>query len=364
MKETTKSKIDVRDNCLNLIRIVAALQVLFGHVLEHLELPLNDTLFRISCFFRGVPIFFVISGFLIWNSIKRSNTYGQYLKKRFWRIYPELWIAIAVEMIVLVVLYHGWDYKNLILFALGQGTIFQFWTPDCLRGYGVGTPNGALWTIGVMIQFYIIAWFFQKMMKNKGVFFWMTCFALSFGVSIGLDSIVHKIIGSEIVKKLYDQSILKYFWLFLFGMLISRFRDELLPVLKKYWCFLLGIAAFFFWTKFDIISGYFLLWSVFLSAGLIGFAYQFPKLNVSPDVSYGLFLYHMTIVNVFVHFGLIRNWIYVIPVVCISILFAYVSTISVGAYASKRKQIMWQYMEEPHSSGHYKKPGRIQKKKR
>ena len=159
-----------RNNCINLIRIIAAFQVMFGHLIEHLELPGNESILHATYFFRGVPIFFVISGFLMWFSIARSRTYGQYLKKRFWRIYPELWIAVLVEICVLVLLYRGWNIKELFLFAFAQGTIFQFWTPDSLRGYGVGTPNGALWTIGVMIQFYIVAWLFYNLMKNRKLF--------------------------------------------------------------------------------------------------------------------------------------------------------------------------------------------------
>lgn len=53
------------NNCLSLIRIIAALQVVFGHMLEHLQLPMDSTVAHATYFFRGVPIFFVISGFLI-----------------------------------------------------------------------------------------------------------------------------------------------------------------------------------------------------------------------------------------------------------------------------------------------------------
>ena len=57
-------------------------------------------------FFDGVPIFFTLSGFLIWQSIGCSKTFGEYAQKRFWRIYPELWVAVAVEIFVILCLYH------------------------------------------------------------------------------------------------------------------------------------------------------------------------------------------------------------------------------------------------------------------
>ena len=93
--------------------------------------------------------------------------------KRFWRIYPELWVAVAVEIIVLLLLYRQpINWPQMGLFTFGQATIFQFWTPDFLRGYGCGTPNGALWTITVLIQFYFCAYLIYKWLHNKKFFVW------------------------------------------------------------------------------------------------------------------------------------------------------------------------------------------------
>ena len=327
------------NNSLSLIRIIAAFQVMFGHMVEHLVLPINDTLFRVTYFLRGVPVFFVISGFLMWFSISRSKTYGHYLKKRFWRIYPELWGAVILEIVVIVILYHGWNLKSLLLFFFGQGSIFQFWTPDSLRGYGIGTPNGALWTIGVMIQFYIVAWFFSKLMKNRKLSTWIIAFLTCFAVSLGGGYIAQNLISSkEIIGKLYDQTIIKYFWLFYIGIFIAEFKDTLLPILQKYWYAFLIIAFAFFWTGCDFFSGYYLFWSLFLTAGLIGFAFRYPELSIHIDISYGIFLYHMTVINVFVNFGWIEKWLYVVPVVLTAVLLAYLSTVTIGRLSSVQKQ--------------------------
>lgn len=107
-----------------------------------------------------------MSGLLIWLSVGRSKSYRQFLTKRFLRIFPELWVSVLVDILVIMALYRGWTAKSLILFGIGQGTVLQFWTPSALHGYGVGTPNGALWTMGVIIQFYIVVWFFYKIMKG------------------------------------------------------------------------------------------------------------------------------------------------------------------------------------------------------
>ena len=310
---------------------------MLGHMIEHFELPGNEAVLHATYFFRGVPIFFVISGYLMWFSINRSKSYAQYLTKRFWRIYPELWGAVIVEIIVLAILYRGWNVKDLALFTFGQGTLVQFWTPDSLRGYGVGTPNGALWTIGVMIQYYIIAWFFYKLMKNRRLNTWGIGFIASLVVSIAGIFVAHNLIRSEIMGKLYDQTFIKYFWLFYIGMFIAKFKDRILPVLIKYWYAYLIIAVVFFWTGYDIFAGYYLFWSLFLTIGLIGFAYRFPMLSVNTDISYGLFLYHMIVVNIFVNFGWTGSWQYVILVALLAGLLAYISTITIGRISVKKK---------------------------
>lgn len=326
------------NNCLNLIRIIAAFQVMFGHLIEHLELTGNEMVFRASFFLRGVPIFFVISGFLIWFSISRSRTYKNYLMKRFWRIYPELWVAVIIEIATIVILYSGWNLKHLLLFTITQGTVFQFWTPDSLRGYGVGTPNGTLWTIGVMIQFYIIAWYFYKLMKNRKIQTWLGGFAIAFAVSYVIGYITHDVLQIEIIGKLYNQTIIKYFWLFYIGMFIGEFKNSILPLLVKYWYILLFAAAFFFWTGRDLYSGYYLLWSILLTTGLIGFAYRFPQLSVKPDISYGLFLYQMIVMNVFINFGMTGKWIYAIAVIVLTAICAYFSTLTIGKWSASRKK--------------------------
>lgn len=84
---------------------------MIGHLIAHLKLPIAEPIGNAISFFSGVPIFFALSGLLIWFSISNSVSVKQYF---------------------------------------GKLTIFQFWTPDSLRDYGVGTPNGAFWVLFAM----------------------------------------------------------------------------------------------------------------------------------------------------------------------------------------------------------------------
>lgn len=198
-----------KSNCLSLIKLLAAFQVMIGHLIAHLELPFPKAVGTALSFYNGVPIFFIVSGFLIWLSIGRSVSYGYYIRKRFWRIYPELWCAVVIEIISIIIFYRGWNPKDLLAFTFTQGTILQFWTPDSLRGYGCGTPNGTLWTMCVMIQFYIVSWLLYKMLHKRRVFVWIIAILSFIGISIARQAAFERI-GIEVLSKLYGQTIIRY----------------------------------------------------------------------------------------------------------------------------------------------------------
>ena len=193
----------------------------------------------------GVPLFFFISSYLINFSVRRSKDTKDYFKKRFWRIYPELWTGITVEIFTILIFYKAKiNWLGLGIFAVTQGTVLQFWTPGFLRGYGCGTPNGSLWTICVKVQFYIIVWLTRKLWRNwGGVRFWIASTAMLMAIG-GCTGIVQRCIP-DILYKLYCQTIVQYLWIFWLGLFVAEYSDKLLPLLKKYWW--AGIAFFVVW---------------------------------------------------------------------------------------------------------------------
>ncbi len=66
------------ENNFDLIRLLAALQVLLGHGINHLQILGYEHILNAISFFHGVIIFFVISGFLI----TRSYITKKYQKNR------------------------------------------------------------------------------------------------------------------------------------------------------------------------------------------------------------------------------------------------------------------------------------------
>ena len=53
---------------------------------EHIKLA-GATQLKVILWMPGVPFFCCLTGFLIWPSIGRSKSFGDYCKKRFWRLY-------------------------------------------------------------------------------------------------------------------------------------------------------------------------------------------------------------------------------------------------------------------------------------
>lgn len=105
---------------------------------------------------RGVPIFFGISAFLICHSIEHSMSLKNYLKKRFLRIFPELWLSTMVNVLCVTLL--GFFSKDLLVWAVMQCVGVPF-TPGSFKNFASGSLNGAMWTIAVLIQMYIVLYF-------------------------------------------------------------------------------------------------------------------------------------------------------------------------------------------------------------
>ena len=69
MKDLEKGKFN---NNFNILRLLAAIQVFCFHSFEHLEVNYGKII-RYFTFYRGVIIFFTISGYLVFASLDRNR---------------------------------------------------------------------------------------------------------------------------------------------------------------------------------------------------------------------------------------------------------------------------------------------------
>lgn len=333
MAETYK-----HSDCLNTIRLLGAFQVFYYHAIIHLHVDMPDAVTHSVLFIMGVPIFFFLSGYLNWFSSKRSVNAVDYYKKRFWRIYPELWVAVLFEIVSIVVLYKQTiSWPLLGTFAFTQGSFLQFWTPEFLRGYGCGCPNGALWTICMIIQYYLVAYPLQHWLIDKKLRTWSLLLGLSIVIGILSKPLVS--ILPMMVGKLYGQLIFRYFWLFFLGAFVGRYSKNFLPYLKKYFPLMLLLSGVVMLSNFDITIGHYgVIRSLLFCLGALGLSYTCPWLNVKIDISYAMYIYHMIVVNAFIELGLTGLKLYLVGAVIIVLIVSFVSTLTIGQFSKSWKR--------------------------
>ncbi len=331
--------IDKKKNCFNFIRILAAIQVFLGHASAHLEVELPHIVYKGWRCFNGVPIFFILSGFLVWDSIERTATFKQYACKRILRIYPELLGGVIVNAILMILLYaKSIEWVPFILFQGAQSTILQFWTPDCLRGYGCGTPNGSLWTIGIMVQSYMILWFLHKILYGKNIKCWILLLVMGILLNCFVPSVAIKILPGMIYK-LYMQTFVSYIWLFLVGAFLCEYIDKVGNILVKCWYVWLIADIIVSVTGFDA-GRYGTLQGVFLALFLVGFGYRFSNLKITHDISYGLYIYHMIIINVMIEIHMVYVWYDIMVALVLSLIMGTFSYKCIGTLGEKIKSKM------------------------
>jgi peptidoglycan/LPS O-acetylase OafA/YrhL len=341
-----------RINNFDLIRLLAALQVVLSHGVYHLKIdgPFHTFYERFAQYFPGVPIFFTISGFLIFWSFDRKPALKQYVINRVLRLYPALYACLGVTVVLLAISssVNLFTHKEFYGWLFTQMTFLQFYTPEILRFWGVGTPNGSLWTIAVEVQFYIavpIIYFLIK--KFKGAFVLALVFGISIAINIALASL-----EDNIFKKLGFVSVLPYLFNFMLGSMVYLYWNKIHFIFEnKFWqwllVYLLYIAIFSYILDLDINSYYITSPLHILTPILLCFlvmSLAFSHNNISHkilrenDISYGVYIYHMVVINIFIQFGLIGDSFYLVTAFITTLTTAYLSWVIIEKRSLKLKK--------------------------
>ncbi len=136
------------------VRAIAALTIFAFHVCFHLGLLNTDLLSRyLGNLNVGVPIFFVVSGFLIYRPFvakrfaqERAPEIEPYAIRRGFRIVPAYWVALVIVTLIL-------GLEATVFTPSGIVTYFGF-----LQAYDIGTVIGGIgqaWTLCIEVSFYI-----------------------------------------------------------------------------------------------------------------------------------------------------------------------------------------------------------------
>lgn len=321
------------DNAFDIIRLVSALFIVLGHTATHLEIQYPYIIQQILNFWRGLPCLFVTSGFLISASFDRSQSKISYLKKRALRLYPGLFGAFAVSFLCVILIGGGYaqlsyNVKDIIAWIVSQVTVFQFYTPASIAVYGVGNPNGALWTISLEIQMYILIMLILPQMKKMKTRSLLSVVIVALALN-ALFPLTNNFLP-EIVYKLINVTFIPYTYYFLIGMVVYIKKEIVVPLLTKvFWPMLLCYGVIW-WTTSQVVSlpvGHYtnILVGPFLCLLTLSGAYKFGKIRFKHDLSYSIYLYHMIVINVLVMFGWRGRLLGVLVVVVATLLLSVLS---------------------------------------
>lgn len=309
----------IENNNFDLIRLLAALQVAISHACSHLEF--YSPALKFLAVIPGVPVFFFVSGFLISGSFHNSKMaqkpLANFFLKRVLRLYPAL-LVVLVGSILSVYLTGYFAHEkvtisNFVRWVIAQSTFFQFYNPEFLRGYSTGVLNGSLWTISVEIQFYILTPFiFYLYEKRKKIF--LALLFLFLLVNFG-NSLINE--RYSFFEKVFHVSFIPHIYMFLLGVFCWHSRSLVNLVNRIPFPVLLAALSLAYlstnqigWGNFINPIGFMALCAVILKFAFC-YNFKFGRLIGRNDISYGVYIIHMPVVNflmykqLFGYFGVI-----------------------------------------------------------
>ena len=309
-KEITKKE----SSALEIIKIVLLLQVVIGHALA-LSFPsmnaltnnLGATLFKsVFSFGREAAYLFIfLSGFftskIFINEAKTIELFTV-IVKRIKRIYPIYLTALLLTIILDYIGFNIYNYSVYFLNGFNCDTTQQFTyyhfifnlfslQPVFSETFGSNTP---LWTLGYLVQFYIIGVILKK-------------------ISIIITfNYYYLMLGAMLITSIFNLEFASLFFVWFSGVLIRYFNFRLNKSPKFIFlisCILVIIliqrfSPMYYSIFLTPLLGFFILISISVIpkrvAGLN--LLTFPRL---PDISYSLYAVHMPIL--FLIYGFFEN---------------------------------------------------------
>ena len=341
-----------KNNNFDIIRLFAAFQVMFSHIYPYFFNEPRSLPFLLSNL-PGVPIFFFISGFLVSLSFENSSNTKIFYLNRILRIYPALIVCTIISVISLYVASYNFSLDlEFLKWFISQVSFLQFYKPEFLYLYGMGSINPSLWSISVEISFYAILPFYYyicKLNKYNLDKFLILSVILSLVISIYH---AYKSEGDyDFWLKLLKASFLPTFWMFLIGVLFQRkwiiiykfFEDKFLFWFFLFFCFCIydefyphrEIDSLINRQLFSFLHFFLLIFCVISFA--VSSRYNISKWLKGNDISYGIYIYHMIIINFMIEKNLNNSFMYASVAIIITVVVALISWFVIEKPMLKRK---------------------------
>lgn len=131
------------------LRGIAALAVVFFHYMTRYD-KLYGHDFRVPELFAlgsfGVHLFFIVSGFVIYWTISRSEKPLDFIWSRFSRLYPPFWVAVILTFTIVAIFSLPNREVDFTTFTLNFVMFHEY--------FGVKHVDGVYWTLTIELSFY------------------------------------------------------------------------------------------------------------------------------------------------------------------------------------------------------------------
>lgn len=303
----SKSK-DEYFNFVHVLRGLASLIVVWSHLVGW-WLPVNQTSSNLQSYWEslivkpfhlyqngghlGVLIFFLISGYIVAHvSLKEDSS--RFLLKRFFRIFPALFIVLIISYIISIFSIRA----NLSIPLGNNATEFKDYLYSLfLLDYPLGTPSAlaVTWTLFVEVLFYSLTAIFIKSTKKDPLrSTWY--FIIVISIIIILSSI------NPTINRVAHYVV--YLFFILLGRIIYLCEKKYIPLFES---IILGIVSLFCYILFydylypnSIFNESQIIYTIILAI-IIFFAFKIfynKKYKITTflgDISYSLYLIHLPV---------------------------------------------------------------------
>jgi peptidoglycan/LPS O-acetylase OafA/YrhL len=291
-------------NNFDLLRLCFATLVYLGHY--NWIFPISPLTTRVLAWFIGddgqrcVQGFFVISGFLMFQSYTRSNDLLVYFEKRFRRIYPAYFVVIISSVLLGSLLTNLTIYEyfsnNVIKYLIANLSFLNFihpFLPGVFEDQPIHYVNAPLWTLKVEVAFYMTLPLI--FMITKVCRFWILC-GIIYVISIVyyyVCGLMAQATGLHLYHVLATQ-LPGQLCFFIAGAFVASCHDYIKEHSKRFFVIsvlsLLGLA----------LSGAYILYPICLTIIVLSFSLLLPQIiewKNYPDLSYGIYVIHFPLLQ-------------------------------------------------------------------
>jgi peptidoglycan/LPS O-acetylase OafA/YrhL len=338
-----------RKNNFDFIRLVFAVFVIVSHAYPLTGSKVCDWLCintngQVMFSYIGVKGFFILSGYLIFQSLQRSETLIEYYWKRILRLFPGLALVLIITILFVYGVYdqtYGSYWTNESVWAYFKNNILLFQIQYSIPGVFENNPypnaiNGSLWTIPFEFSLYILLSMLFYIRQNN------VLSKISISIFFLLFILIHYMFSNQLTEVYFILNGQLFFELgafFLSGAFLGAFEIEKIRFKNSIiiiFSILIVISLYF---NFFYLIKLFALPIVVILFGISSTKFINSIGNKIGDLSYGIYLYSFPVQQILVYFFHLDVYELILSSTIISAIFAYLSWHLVEKKALKLKNM-------------------------